>query len=181
MTTTLTKYKENDYSTTRVARQTGSLGGSSSDYLIGSFGGVEIYVGIDFYDTIHPADHPAKFADYSKDEMKYFQPYWSWWDTKFGKTKYKKPRLTWALASVSIYAFANNIQIGEQLEIKHELPCGYTPEANRLDAGELVWTTAEEAMELWVSEKSAFIEDFADTKRLEALTLFAESLEKLTK
>lgn len=181
MTTTLTKYKENEYLTTRVARHTGSLGRSSSDYLIGSFGGVEIYIGIDFYDAIDPADHPEKFADYSKHEMKEFQSYWSWWDAKYGKTKYKKPRLTWGLASLSIYAFANNIQIGEQAEIKHEIPCGFTPEANRLDTGELVWTSPEEAMELWVSENSALIEDYAEIKRLEALTLFAESLEKLTK
>jgi hypothetical protein len=182
METTTRRLERSGYSTQRTAQHRSTLEGSFDDFLLGEVNGLDIYVGINFGDRIDPAKNPHRFAEYSTQEMKGFQEYWSWWDTTNPKVHKKKSKPAgWGFGTIRLYAFANNIQIGNCYTYENEVELGYTPSANRIDTGELIWITPEPAILEWELINQDVIENFADDKRLEALTLFAESLEKLTK
>ena len=175
---------KSEYTTKRIATHEGSLIECYDDYLLGEVNGLDIYVGISFGNNIDPTrkDNAPLFADYSTKEMKGYQTYWNSWSANAGKEQHKKvTKPEWGFGKVNLYAFANGIQIGDPIDAPLPVELGYTPKANFLDLGELVWVTPDQAIAEWEIANQDFIENFADTKRLEALTLFAESLEKLTK
>lgn len=182
METTTRTLIRSDYDTMRIARHNNTAEGSYDDYFLGEVNGLDIYVGINFGDRIDPAKNPHRFAEYSTQEMKGFQEYWSFWDAMHNKEQHRKiTKPGWGFGTLKLYAFANNIEIGDPVIYQNEVELGFTPTANRIDTGELIWVLPEQAILEWELLNQDVIENFADDKRIEALALFAESLEKLTK
>jgi len=153
------------------------------DYYLGEVNGLDIYAGIEFGITINPTkpEHADLFAHYSTKEMKGYQVYWNSWSANSGQEQHKKiTKPEWGFGRVNLYAFANGIQIGEPENSPLPVELGYTPKANFLDLGELVWVSPDKAVAEWELENQDLIEKFADAKRVEALALMATTLEKLT-
>ncbi len=173
--TTITRH---EYDTQRVAKHTGSLEGCYDDYHIGEVNGVAIYIGTDYGDRIDPAKHPEKFLDYSTKEMKGFQDYWGYWDATNKSIHHKKTKPGWGFISLVVYGFVNGIQIGDPTKLLHAVPTGFTPEANRLDTGELVWVEPEQAVMDWLNypDSQPTLHAIAEAKRKEAVALFTASL-----
>ena len=173
--TTITKH---EYDTQRVAKHFGSLQECYDDYLVGEVNGVSIYIGNDFGDKIDPAEHPQKFSGYSTKEMKGFQDYWGYWDATNPALHKKTTKAGWGFMNLVFYGFVNGIQIGDPKKLLHAVPIGYTPEANRIDTGELVWVNTEQGIMDWLHlpDSDPTLHAFAEAKRKEAVALFSESL-----
>jgi hypothetical protein len=174
--TTITRH---EYTTERVAKHTGSLEGCYDDFHIGEVNGVVIYIGTDYAGTIDPANHPLRFSDYSAKEMKGFQEYWGHWDAINKHLHHKTTKAGWGLINLVVYGFVNGIQIGEPIKLLHAVPTGFTPEANRLDTGELVWVEPEQAVMDWLNypDSQPKLHAIAEAKRKEAVALFTSGLD----
>ena len=174
--TTITKH---EYDTERVAKHKGSLEECYDDYLIGEVNGVVIYIGTDYGDRIDPAKNPLRFSDYSTKEMKGFQDYWGYWDATNKHLHHKTTKPGWGLISLVVYGFVNGIQIGDPTKVLNAVPTGFTPEANRIDTGELVWVAPEQAVMDWLNypDSQPALHAIAEAKRKEAVALFTASLD----
>lgn len=174
--TTLTKH---EYNTERVAKHFGSLEECYDDYFAGEVNGVAIYIGTDFGDRIDPAKNPQRFLDYSTKEMKGFQEWWGYWDATNQALHKKTTKPGWGLINLVLYGFVNGIQIGDPKKLLHAIPTGYTPEANGIDAGELVWVDTEQGVIDWLHlpDSEPTLHAFAEAKRKEAVALFSKSLD----
>ena len=175
----ITKLIPHEYTTERVAKHLGSLEDCYDDYLVGEVNGVVIYIGTDFGERIDPAKKPEKFLDYSTKEMKGFQEWWGYWDATNKNLHHKTTKPGWGLINLVIYGFVNGIQIGEPTKVLHAVPTGFTPEANRIDTGELVWVEMEQALMDWLNypDSQPTLHAIAEAKRKEAVALFTASLD----
>lgn len=164
----------------RVARSRGSLEGTHTDYYAGNYEELDLYIGVE-WESIEVSKHPERFVEYSVKEMKGFQEYWHYWSALYGKDDHAKiTKPGWGLMNLTLHAFASNIEIGEPLKLAHEVETGYTPTANRIDIGELVWITPKHAVADWHLHNQDTLAKFALTKRTEAIALFEANLKKLS-
>ena len=153
-------------------------------YHAGNFGGIDIHIELapNYHSiTPHRTEHAHYFADYSTKEMKSFHASWSHWDSSEdagGKAHHtKKTKLDWGLVQVCLTPYVNNIQIDEEDKLKDVVEVGYAPSANRIDAGDPVWISADVALAEWVANNQERLESYALSHRPLAIKLLTESLE----
>lgn len=143
---------------------------------------IEIYVGDETPNTrLTIAENEQLFSKYSKQERKGYREWGGTWEIRYsGKEAWnRKSYKGWCFHSITLTAYVNGIQVGEQCIIDNAFEVGYAPYANVLDNDVLVWVSPSEGVKKWVEEHSHIVESFAEVKMAEAKLMLKESLEKV--
>lgn len=137
---------------------------------------LDIYLGISYGQySNHNKDNEALFEPYSDKEMRSYNPSLGGFDLHYSTNT----SMGWTFIEVSLYAFANGVQIGEP-KFMPPIEAGYCPSVNLIDTGEQSLLKVIPAVEQFVADNTSAITKFAEDKHAEAITFLKDTLEKIS-
>jgi hypothetical protein len=155
------------------------------EFFVGSVGSVDIYACVfdnqystaEYNPTTKKWDESAWRANYTERDIKNYNPYISATldDPTKGYPNYTKE---WSLAKVVFVAYVNGIETNSTLGVD-AVEFGFSPEANLLGLGELVWVSAENAVKALVPDFETSLFHLLPANALKEIRTLIGDLEKV--